>query len=94
MLKRGWQAAYVPPIALELVPERRFIIWGYVWAGLMLFSAVGNLVLVALVDVKTWAQILTIWGLASKATLFGLEYGSIRVEAGRARRRRDAERLT
>lgn len=94
MLKRGWQAGYVPPIALELVPERRFIVWGYVWAGLMLFSAVGNLVLVALVDLKTWALILTVWGLGSKIILFGAEYGSIRLEAGRAYRRRAAERAS
>lgn len=92
MLKRGWQAAYVPPIALELVPERRFVLWGYVWAALMLFSAVGNLALVALVDVKIWALILTVWGLGSKITLFALEYGSIRLEAGRTYRRREAER--
>lgn len=91
MLKRGWQAAYVPPIALDLVPERRFVFWGYVWAGLMLFSAAANLALVALVDLKTWALILTVWGVGSKLALFIAEYGSIRIEAGRAYRRRAAE---
>ena len=91
MLKRGWMAAYVPPIALEYVPEKRFVVWGYVWAGLMLLSAVGNLVLVALVDLNTWALVLLVWGIASKLTLFLVQFASIRLEAGRTVRRRRAE---
>ena len=91
MLKRGWQAAYVPQIARDLIPESRFVFWGYAWSGLMLFSAVGNLVLVGLVDVETWAFILLVWGIGSKLTLFLAQYGSIRLEAGRAFRRRAAE---
>ena len=38
MLKPGWINRYLPPIAMELVPDIAFIL-GYVWAGLMLFSA-------------------------------------------------------
>lgn len=92
MLKRGWMAAYVPPIALEYVPEKRFVVWGYVWAGLMLFSAIGNLALVALVDLKTWALVLLVWGIGSKLALFLVQYASIRIEAGRTvRQRRAAE---
>lgn len=91
MLKRGWMTAYVPPIALDYVPEKRFVVWGYVWAGLMLFSAVGNLVLVGLVDLKTWASVLLIWGIASKATLFLAQYAAIRIEARVTSRRRQAE---
>ena len=91
MLKRGWMASYVPPIALEYVPEKRFVVWGYVWAGLMLLSAVGNLVLVALVDLNTWALVLLVWGIASKLTLFLVQFASIRLEAGRTVRRRRAE---
>src|SRR6185312_11987552 len=32
MLKRGWMDRYLPPIALELVPDIG-VIFGYVWAG-------------------------------------------------------------
>lgn len=91
MLKRGWMANYVPPIALEYVPAKRFVMWGYVWAGLMLVSAVGNLALVALVDLKTWALVLLVWGIASKLSLFLVQFSAIRIEAGRTVRRRRAE---
>lgn len=94
MLKPGWQAAYAPPIALDLVPEQRFVAWGYAWAALMGLSALGNIALVALVDVKTWALILTAWGLGSKLTLFAVEYAAIRIEAGRSHRRRQAALAT
>ena len=92
MLKRGWQAAYVPQIARDLVPESRFVFWGYAWSALMLFSAAGNLVLVGLVDVKTWSRVLLVWGIGSKLTLFLLEYASIRLEAGRTLRQRQRQR--
>lgn len=90
MLKPGWQARYVPPVALDLVPESRFVFWGFAWAALMLGSAVGNLALVALVDVTTWARIVPVWGIASKLVLFLIQFASIRLEAGRNYRARKA----
>src|ERR1700722_12202693 len=42
MLKPGWINRYLPPIAIELVPDVAFI-FGFIWAGLMFFSAVLNL---------------------------------------------------
>jgi hypothetical protein len=38
MLKRGWMNRYLPPIAIELVPDIA-VIFGYIWSGLMFFSA-------------------------------------------------------
>jgi intracellular septation protein len=38
MLKPGWMNRYMPPIAIELVPDIAVIL-GYVWSGLMFFSA-------------------------------------------------------
>ena len=32
MLKRGWMDRYLPPIALEVVPDIA-VIFGYIWAG-------------------------------------------------------------
>src|SRR5215469_26981 len=37
MLKRGWMNHYLPPRALEFVPDLG-VTFGYVWAGLMFFS--------------------------------------------------------
>lgn len=93
MLKPGWQARYAPPIAFDYVPRGRFVVWGYVWAALMAVSAVGNLVLVALVDLKTWSLVLSVWGIGSKATLFAIEYLFIRLEARAVHRRRAAQPL-
>src|ERR1700722_1858959 len=42
MLKPGWMNRYLPPVAIELVPDIAFI-FGFVWAGLMFFSAALNL---------------------------------------------------
>ena len=43
MLKRGWMNRYLPPVAIELVPDIATI-FGYVWAGLMFFSAALNVI--------------------------------------------------
>ncbi len=42
MLKPGWMTRYLPPEALEYVPDLGYA-FGFVWAGLMFVSAVLNL---------------------------------------------------
>jgi intracellular septation protein len=37
MLKPGWMNRYLPPLAMEIVPDVVFI-FGFVWSGLMFFS--------------------------------------------------------
>src|ERR1700733_5893833 len=54
MLKRGWINRYLPPIALELVPDIA-VIFGYVWSGLMFFSAILNVIVALNFSVVTWA---------------------------------------
>ena len=77
MLKRGWIIRYLPPIAVELVPDVA-VIFGYAWAGLMFFSAVLNLVLAANFSVVTWSAAISIWGIASKLVLFLMGYATMR----------------
>jgi intracellular septation protein len=77
MLKRGWMNRYLPPIAIELVPDIA-VIFGYVWAGLMFFSAVLNVIVAVNVSVLTWSAVMSIWGIASKAALFLLGYATMR----------------
>ena len=43
MLKPGWMNRYLPPVAKELVPDLAFI-FGFVWSGLMFFSAALNVI--------------------------------------------------
>ena len=73
MLKRGWMNRYLPPIARATVPDLG-ITFGYVWAGMMFFSAVLNVVLALTLDVTTWAAVKSVWAIGSKIGLFGIQY--------------------
>ena len=73
MLRRGWMNRYLPPIALATVPDLG-ITFGYVWAGLMFFSAALNIVLALTLDPSTWAAVKSVWAIGSKVTLFGIQY--------------------
>ena len=73
MLKRGWMNRYLPPIARATVPDLG-ITFGYVWAGLMFFSAALNIVLALTLDAGTWAAVKSTWAIGSKLALFGIQY--------------------
>jgi intracellular septation protein A len=88
MLKRGWLNRYLPPIALDLVPDIA-VIFGYAWAGLMFFSAALNMVVALNFSVVTWSATMSIWGIASKAAMFLLGYVVMRSIGGARRRRRE-----
>ena len=88
MLKRGWINRYLPPIAIELVPDIAVIL-GYAWSGLMFFSAALNLIAALNFSVVTWSVTMSIWGIASKAAMFLMGYAVMRtIGAARSRRRR------
>ncbi|MES2254053.1 MAG: septation protein IspZ [Pseudomonadota bacterium] len=74
MLKRGWLNRYLPPRALETVPDLA-ITFGYVWAGLMFFSAALNLALALSLSVAAWGAVMSIWGIASKTALSFASFG-------------------
>lgn len=90
MLKRGWMNRYLPPVAIALVPDIA-VIFGYVWSGLMFFSAFLNLIVAFNFSVVTWSATMSIYGIASKAALFLLGYAAMRIIGGRRRR---AQRLS
>ena len=90
MLRRGWINRYLPPIALELVPDVAIIV-GYAWSALMFFSAVLNVIVALNVDVATWSIAMSIYGIVSKALMFLAGYVAMRT-TGVARRRRAAAR--
>jgi intracellular septation protein len=74
MLKRGWQNRYQPAIALEMVPDV-LVVFGFVWAGLMFFSAAFNIVVALNFDVVQWASITAAFGIVSKVALFWVQFG-------------------
>jgi intracellular septation protein len=86
MLKPGWMNRYLPPEAQEYVPDLGYA-FGFVWAGLMFLSAVLNLGAVFLhLDVVAWASFMSVYAIASKLSLFLIQYGVMRF-AGRRRYR-------
>jgi intracellular septation protein len=86
MLRPGWMTRYLPPIAVQTVPDLAWI-FGFVWAGLMFGSAVLNVVLALTLDPIAWSATMSIWGIASKVALFLIQYVTMRtigVRRGRA----------
>jgi intracellular septation protein len=86
MLKPGWINRYLPPIAIEVVPDIA-VIFGYVWAGLMFFSAGLNLIVALNFSVVTWSAFMSIYAIVSKAALFLIGFVTMRT-IGRRRRAR------
>ena len=86
MLKPGWMNRYLPPVAIEIVPDIAFI-FGYVWAGLMFFSAGLNLIVALNYSVVTWSAVMSIYAIASKAALFLIAYATMRMIGVRRRAR-------
>ena len=82
MLKRGWMNRYLPARAAPVADVATT--FGYVWAGLMFASAGLNIALALSLDPKTWAALMSAWGLFSKIGLFLIQYGTM-VAIGRRR---------
>jgi intracellular septation protein A len=87
MLKRGWMNRYLPAIALEMVPDI-VVIFGFVWSGLMFFSAALNLIVALTFSVVAWASFMSVYGIVSKLSLFLIQYAVMRYIGLRRRRAR------
>ena len=87
MLKRGWMDRYLPPEAVELVPDLA-VTFGYVWAGMMLLSAGINLVAATTMSVAGWAAFMSAFGIASKCALFLVQFSTMRIIGARRFRAR------
>jgi intracellular septation protein len=85
MLKPGWMNRYLPPVAIEMVPDIA-VIFGFVWAGLMFLSAGLNLVVALNFSVATWAAFMSIYGIVSKLALFLIGFATMRTIGARRRR--------
>ncbi len=85
MLKPGWMNRYLPPVAKELVPDIAFT-FGFVWSGLMFFSAALNLIVALNFSVATWASFMSVYGIVSKLGLFLIQYATMRYIGIRRRR--------
>jgi intracellular septation protein len=89
MLKRGWMLRYLPTIAMETVPDMA-VRFGYIWAGLMFFSAALNLVLALSLGVVAWGTAMTVWATGSKIALFVFQYALMKTIGRRRYRTRNS----
>lgn len=85
MLKRGWMDRYLPPIALEVVPDIA-VIFGYIWAGSQFLAAALNIVVALNFDAVTWASIMSIYHTVTLVGLFLIQYATMRFIGVRRRR--------
>jgi intracellular septation protein len=85
MLKPGWMTRYLPPVAMEIVPDVAFI-FGFVWSGLMFFSAALNAIVALNFSIVAWASIMSIYAIVSKLALFLVQYATMRYIGVRRRR--------
>jgi intracellular septation protein len=72
MMKPGWLNRYQPAVAMQWIPDI-VLIFGFVWSGLMFFSAALNLVVAFTFSVAEWAAIMSLYGTGSKLTLFAVQ---------------------
>lgn len=84
MLKRGWMLRYMPPVAVGH-GEATMITFGYVWAGLMVLTAVANLV-IAVRAPDVWPAFIAVFPMASKVGLFAIQFATVRHRTIRSRR--------
>ena len=85
MLRPGWLNRYLPPIAVEMVPDIAFI-FGFVWAALMFVSAAVNVVVAASFGVAAWSAFMSLYAIVSKVGLFLIQYATMRMIGVRRRR--------
>jgi len=82
MLKPGWMNRYLPPIARAAAGDVASYV-GFAWAGLMFLSAALNAYVAVEKDLASWALIMTVFAIASKAVLFVAGFAAIRLTARR-----------
>jgi intracellular septation protein len=78
MLKSGWIIRYLPAIA-KTVSQDVAVAVGYTWAALMFATAIVNGLVAVLYSVQTWATVMLIFGIASKAVVFIAGFLAIRL---------------
>ncbi|WP_422002974.1 inner membrane-spanning protein YciB [Reyranella sp.] len=78
MLRPGWMNRYLPPIAIQTVPDLAWL-FGFVWSGLMFLSAGLNIALAMTLDPVAWSAAMSAWGIASKVVLFLVQYATMRL---------------
>jgi intracellular septation protein len=91
MLKPGWMIRYLPAIARTAAPDVA-VAAGYAWAALMFVTAAVNALVAIAYSVQTWALVMLIFGIVSKAAVFIAGFLAIRLTTVRRVRAMPAEK--
>jgi intracellular septation protein len=91
MLKRGWMLRYLPAIARAVASDVAVVV-GYVWAALMFVTAAVNALVAIAYSAQTWAMVMLVFGIASKAAVFIVGFLAIRLTTSRRVRALPAEK--
>jgi len=78
MLKRGWMLRYMPPIAVQTIPEY-VTIAGFAWAALMFALGAGTIAVAATGDLRLWTIYVSVVMIAAKVLAFGIQYVVFRI---------------
>src|SRR5215831_3564739 len=77
MLKRGWMLRYMPPIAVETIPE--YVTFaGYAWAVLMFALGAGTIAVALTGDLKLWTIYVSVVAVGAKIAAFAVQYVAFR----------------
>jgi len=74
MLRRGWMAPYLPPIAQQHVPPAVIVAAGYAWAALLAALGAANLFFAIFADLTTWAWFVSFGAIGAKAVALLTQY--------------------
>jgi intracellular septation protein A len=90
MLKRGWMLRYMPPIAVQTIPE--YITFaGYAWAALMFALGAGTIAVALTGNLKLWTIYVSVVAVGAKIAAFAVQYVVFRILiTGRVRAARAA----
>lgn len=88
MLRKGWQARYLPPIVTENVSPGVLIAWGYSWAALEFALAAANLYVALVLGQKFWLWFATFVPLPVQILMFLLQHTHLRAAVIRSMKTR------
>ena len=78
MLRRGWMARYLPPIARDNIPASVLVFAGYAWAALMFVLGAANLFVALTMSIQAWAWFITVGAVGAKVVAFLVQYWVLR----------------
>jgi len=78
MLRRGWQARYLPPIVSQNVSPGLLIAWGYIWSAAIFALGLANLYVAFALGPKIWAWYTSIVPISVQIGLFLIQYFTLR----------------